>query len=148
MSIALVLGIATVTAMEFVQVFIASHAATATDLFFSSCGVAIGVSLAGRATDLDPTRAGSMESQFERKALAFVALWIVLLFAFHWAPYDFTLDTEAIRQKLADVSLVPFAGYRNGSYLNALSTLLSKLALSIPLGAGAVLSFAPRVGTS
>src|SRR5207237_10321273 len=102
------------------------------------------VSLGRRPTNLDLMRAGPADSRFERKALAFVALWILLLFAFHWAPYDFTLDNEAIRRKLTDISLVPFAGYRNGAYLNALSTLLSKLALSIPLGAVAIFSVPPR----
>jgi VanZ family protein len=42
-----------------------------------------------------------------------------------------------IRRKLARMSLLPFAGYRSGTYLNALNNLLTKVALALPLGFGA-----------
>jgi hypothetical protein len=39
-----------------------------------------------------------------------------------------------IRHKLARVSLLPFAGYGAGSYLNAMNNVLVKVSLAVPLG--------------
>ena len=57
-----------------------------------------------------------------------------MLAAYHWVPYDFTVDNAAIRRKLAELSLLPFAGYREGSYINAFNDLLT---LAAPLGVAA-----------
>jgi VanZ family protein len=43
--------------------------------------------------------------------------------------------------KLASISLLPFAGYGAGSYLNSLSDLLTKLGVSLPLGVSAAFLF-------
>jgi VanZ family protein len=61
-------------------------------------------------------------------------VWCMILCAYHWLPYDFGVDSTIIRGKLASLSLLPFVGYRGGSDLNAFTDLLTKLALSTPLG--------------
>ena len=63
-----------------------------------------------------------------------VGVWCGVLAAYHWLPYDFTLDYEAIKVKVTRISVLPFAGYLRGSYLNAFNNLLSKVALAVPLG--------------
>ena len=66
--------------------------------------------------------------------MAAAAFWLVVLCAYHWLPFDFIVDVEAIKRKVASISLLPFVGYRSGSDLQALSTLVTKLAVAAPLG--------------
>ena len=144
-SSAFAIGAAIVLVVEAAQMFIRSHAATTTDAIFASLGVAIGVAIGPRvlARHRQPSTIAS-PSVLNPIALSAVALWIVVLCAYHWVPYDFTVDTEAIRRKLGRMSLVPFAGYLSGSYLNALNNLLTKTGLALPLGVAA--SYVVRPG--
>ena len=137
-SMAFAIGAAIVLVVETAQIFLRSHAATTTDVIFASAGVAVGVAIGPRvlARHRQPSSEAS-PSVLNPIALGAVALWIVVLCACHWVPYDFTVDTEAIRRKLGRMSLLPFAGYRSGSYLNALNNLLTKVALALPLGLAA-----------
>jgi VanZ family protein len=75
-------------------------------------------------------------------AVSMVVFWCGVLAAYHWLPYDFAVDYEGIRLKVTGISILPFAGYLRGSYLNALNDLLTKLALAVPLGFAA--SFVAR----
>ena len=131
---AFALGGMLVVCVELTQVFIESHAADATDLVFGWAGTAVGVEIPRRLrSDLlqaSPNAAGSVVW----RGLALLAICVVVLCAYHWLPYDFGLNGELIRRKLDRMSLLPFAGYRAGSDLNALNDLLLKLALSIPFG--------------
>jgi VanZ family protein len=143
-STAFAIGTAIVLAVEAAQIFIRSHAATTTDVIFASLGVALGVTIGPRVLARyrqppdDVSRSG-----LNQMALGAVALWIAVLCAYHWVPYDFAVDTDAIRQKLGRLSLLPFAGYRSGSYLNALNNLLTKTALALPLGVAAAYLLPP-----
>jgi len=130
-----VIGLMIVVGIEVAQVFISSHAATGTDVLYAAIGVALGVEFGRRlvATTKKPTNE-SFTRVVSRQALALVCLWVAVLCAYHWRPYDFGVDTEDIRRKLGQVSLLPFAGYRSGSYLNALNNLLTKVSLALPLG--------------
>lgn len=136
-------GVLLVMLVEGAQIFIRSHAASATDLLFGSVGVALGASVIGsRLRHGELTRRPGDRSAINVAAFAAIGFWCLVLCAYHWAPYDFALDNDQIRRKLARMSLVPFAGYRSGSDLNAFSNLLTKLALSAPLGVAAAFAFA------
>jgi VanZ family protein len=129
---AILLGVSLVVAVEAAQIFIKSHAAYATDALFGAIGVAIG---AGAGRRLFATETRRLEtSQLATAAMLMAGAAIALLFAYHWQPFDFTADTELVRRKLARFSLIPFAAYSMGSYLNALKNVLVDLALSAPLG--------------
>lgn len=145
---AFAVGLSFVVLVELAQVFIASHSASVSDVVFAAFGIALGVSLGRRVTSRrslpdDPATSLLINGY----AFALVALWIVVLCAYHWGPYDFSVDTQVIRQKLARISFLPLAGYLGGSYLNALNDLLTKLALSVPLGLGAAFILTPAVGS-
>ena len=135
---AFLFGTAIVVLVECLQVFIKSHSADTADAILGSSGVAAGVWIGGRTlreTDLAPSlsRSGTLSA----RAAAVVGLWCLLLCAYHWLPYDFSVDNDAISRKLARMSLLPFAGYLGGSYLSALNDVLTKLALAVPLGLSA-----------
>jgi VanZ family protein len=132
---AFAVGLAIVLCVELAQVFISSHAASGTNVIFGAIGVALGVSLGHRflSKHREPDD-GPATRLIDPRALALLFLWIVVLCAYHWMPYDFGVDTEAIRRKAGRISLLPFDGYRSGSYLNALNNLLTKVALALPFG--------------
>jgi VanZ family protein len=128
-------GAALVVLVEFAQVFVAYHVADVTDIIAGCLGVALGVWIAVRFVshgELAGTapRPGSISLP----AATLFIVWCMVLCAYHWLPYDFGVDGAIIRGKLASLSLLPFAGYRGGSDLNAFTDLLTKLALSMPLG--------------
>jgi len=140
-TLAWILGTIAVAMLEAGQVFIRSHAADVTDILFGSLGVAAGVVLGQR-------RVGRTQSTIQfstlapRGAVALVLAWIAILCAYHWQPFDFGIDLPLIQEKLGRVSLIPFAGYRTGSDLNALNNALAKVAISMPLGVLAALALA------
>lgn len=141
-------GASFVVAVEAAQIFIRSHAAQATDVLFGLAGVALGV-WAGRyallhrqAVAVLPRRAVSWQ------ALALLLLWSAVLCAFHWQPYDFTLDSDLIRDQLRQISLVPFTGYWSGSELSTFKNVLLKLVLAVPFGVMASYVLDERAGHS
>ena len=131
---AFALGLAIVVGIECSQVFISSHSANATDALFGGIGVLIGVVTAPRFAARDRAATISSRHAINWRAVTILVFWILVLCAYHWRPYEFSLDSESIRYKLRRISFMPFDGYRSGSYLNALNNLLTKIALSLPLG--------------
>ncbi len=135
---AFLVGTAIVVFVECLQVFIKSHSADTADAMLGSAGVALGVWLGARVMQgavLAPSPSSS--GTLSIKAALLVGVWCLVLAAYHWLPYDFGIDNDVIRRKLARMSILPFAGYAGGSYLNALNDLLTKLALAVPLGVAA-----------
>jgi VanZ family protein len=133
--LALAIGIFIVSAMEVLQIFVASHAADGTDALFGAAGVAIGVAagvqaLPGRI-DLVTPRAHSLR---RRRTMGLLAGWCAILLIYHWIPFDFAVNPQLIRAKLGSMSLAPLAGYARGSDLNALDDLLVKIGLAMPVG--------------
>ncbi|HSC26323.1 MAG TPA: VanZ family protein [Vicinamibacterales bacterium] len=161
-----------VAAVEAAQIFIRSHAADTADVMFGWLGVALGVWIGLRILPV-PSRDFRLKAEatgslglppeggsygiprtgevvpgqaIERWAVAGLAAWSLLVCMYHWMPYDFAIDNSAISRKLARMSLLPFAGYRRGSDLNALKDMLVKLGLSIPFGLIAAFVVRGRTG--
>ena len=124
-----VLGL--VFSTEVAQVFIRSHAARGTDWLLATCGIMLGLAVVRRYSEVP---IGLHAPGLHLRALVLLMLWIAVLCAYHWNPFTFALDPEAIADKLSRLSLIPFAGYRTGSYLNTFNNLLTKVSLSLPLG--------------
>jgi VanZ family protein len=135
-------GAALVLLMEAAQIFIRSHAADTGDVLVGWLGVSLGVWLGIRTLSRD-TFSGTGADMVSGWAVAALVAWCAVLCAYHWMPYDFTVDGPDIRRRLARMSLVPFAGHHSGSDINAFKDVLVKLGLSMPLGVFA--SFVPRV---
>jgi glycopeptide antibiotics resistance protein len=133
--VACAIGAALVISIEVAQIFVNSHAADITDVIFGCLGVALGVSIGSRVlSSTRPVIDVPGASLFRGRAVGILAAWCLVIAAYHWMPYDFVLDTQAIKRKLGRISLVPFAGYAVGSDLNAFNDLLLKLGLAAPLG--------------
>lgn len=129
------LGVIMLATLETMQVFIRSHGADMTDVACGTLGIlagaAIGVRIFGRSPN---TRARATSGLWGWTGMA---AWFLMLAAYHWQPFDFVADGPMIREKLAGVSLIPLAGYRSGSDLNAFNTLLAKLGMAVPFGVAA-----------
>ncbi len=129
-------GASLVLLVEVAQVFIRSHAADSTDALFGCVGVALGVLVSRRLLPQTRQAPAAHAGEIRWWAVAGVVVASALAVFYHWQPFDFAVDEQIVRQKLGRMSLLPFAGYRSGSYLNALNDLLTKVALSLPLGVG------------
>lgn len=141
---AILFAAAFVVAVEAVQVFLRRQAADVNDALAGLAGAAAGVWIARRflahrtAEAMVPPRAVSW------RALSLVVVWTGVLLAVHWRPFDFNADVDRLRDVVRGMSLVPFAGYWSGAELHVFSSLLAKIALALPFGAGA--SFVVRPG--
>jgi VanZ family protein len=138
---AFIVAAALLIVVEAAQVFIHSHTADVTDVLFGCAGVAVGVlwgrhELSRRARHVVPA------DPLSPLGLLLLAGWVLVVVGYHWLPYDFIVDSESIKAKLARMSLVPFSGY-HGSYLSALNDVLTKTALAMPFGAIATFAWRP-----
>ena len=132
---AFAVGATLVVIVEVAHVFLRSHSAIATDALCGALGVGLGVWIATQVLPhAEETFASPPSRGVSAPAVALFAVWCAVLCGYHWLPYDFVVASTDIRRKLARVSLLPFAGYGAGSYLNAFNDLLVKASLAIPLG--------------
>jgi len=131
--IAWALGAAAILGREGAQMFIGSHAADATDVLFGWVGVAVGVAAGTRVLGRMTTRHTS-SSGSRRTAVALTCVWALVVCGYHWQPFDFGVDPGLVRQKLAQVSPIPFAAYQTGAELNVFTNLISKAGVALPLG--------------
>ena len=124
-----------VVSMEVAQVFVRSHAADVTDAIFGCLGAGLGVVIGARMLSSGrPVLDVPGRGLFRGRVVTALLTRCLIVAAYHWMPYDFGLNPESIKRKLARISLVPFAGYAAGSDLNAFNDLLVKLGLAAPVG--------------
>ena len=123
-----------IAGVEVAQVFIRSHSASTTDFLFGSIGAALGA-WGGRVLPGGTPATPSAETRVWAPAIVALAAWCLVLAMYHWQPYDFAIDRTRIREKLGNISLIPFAGYARSRWLNAMTDVLTKLSLAIPFGA-------------
>jgi glycopeptide antibiotics resistance protein len=128
------LGASAVVAVEAAQIFIRSHAADITDVIFGWLGVALGVRVGIRLFKHTTAAFSEPLGVARGTSLMLTGLWALVVCGYHWQPFDFGIDMALIRSKVSSISLIPFAGYQTGEDLNALNTLITKIAVAGPLG--------------
>lgn len=133
---AIAIGIVAAGLVELAQVFVFSRFAETADVLFASVGVAAGVALVAvvskrQAAERDVPEAGRLQ----RIGLAGLAAWIAVLAAYHWMPFNFSLEPEQVKTGLRQLFSAPMSGYYFGSELNAVTQIGRKLVLALPLGA-------------
>ncbi len=140
---ALILAVCGVGAIEVAQVFVRSRIAATTDVITGSFGAALGVLLVGAVSDRQVARREANHSLLSRLGLVGVLLSSVFLISYHWAPYDFTTDPERVTVGMRQLLSVPFGSYYTGSEFKALTEMLRKLVLALPLGVSLRLAVLP-----
>lgn len=130
---ALGIGLSAVVALEFGQLLVFSRTADSTDIIMGACGVLAGVALTMRADrdGLVRTQAGAGVRLWP---IAVLALWLMLVVARHWSPFDFRADSDFIRGRLPMLFRVPFYSYYWASPMNAFAEVATKGLLGVPVG--------------
>jgi VanZ family protein len=136
---------ALVAGVELAQVVVRSHSATGTDFVLASAGALAGAWIARWFARGHAMTMGVPRTRVQRAAFDLFVAWALVACLYHWQPYDFTVDAESVKRKLAAMSLLPFANYIRGPSLNALNDLLTKVAIAAPLGVAA--AFTLRAGS-
>jgi VanZ family protein len=130
------LGLLTASAIEFVQLFVASRSCDVTDVVTGGPAV-----LAGWVFALLHHRRQARRSGYARTSASsplrwgLLAAWLAVLMFMEWQPFDFTLNLHRAADRLHDVTLLPFLDYYGGDYLSTLDDFVHKFLLFVPLGA-------------
>jgi VanZ family protein len=121
------LAVLVVGPIKLVQLFVLSRNSVALDVISGVSAIVLGWAVGVAVRRASPTGRGSAWG------VALLA-WAGVVVYLNWYPFDFSLTLELAIDRLQKVSLLPFADYVSGYYLNALDQLVSKLALYVPAG--------------
>jgi glycopeptide antibiotics resistance protein len=128
-----------VAALELAQLFVFSRFTDTTDIVSGTVGVALGAALMRRilgGKSGTPAKEPAATANFAwLKWLGVAALYAVFLTAGYWFPFDFSADNVTVKERLARFFCVPFSSMYAGSEYQAISNLLQKTLLFVPLGA-------------
>ena len=141
---ALTIGAGVIGALEMAQLFTYSERSTTTDVVLGVAGALTGIALTARATREDGAAPVAASVRFW--PVVALLLWLVLIGARHWTPFDFRADGDFIRSRIPMFLQVPFTGYYWGNPLSAFGELTTKVLLGVPVGALLQMIYAP--GTS
>lgn len=134
--VAIAIGTAVAAMVELAQVFVLSRFAETTDVIVAGVGVAAGVALVSAVSNRAAgDRRASEGAPARRFALAGVWVWIGVLAAYHWMPFDFSLEPSQVKNGLRQLLSAPLSGYYYGTEFNAVTQLARKTLLALPLGA-------------
>lgn len=131
---AFALGVGIVAALELAQLFVFSRVADVTDLATGSAGIALGVVAAVRIGCREAAVGGGAD-RLRLWPLCGAAVWLVVVLAHSWYPFDFVLDPALVRDRMPMFLGVPFRNYYFGSEFHAFTELTRKFLLALPLGA-------------
>ena len=121
--------------IEFFQVFVYTRVTDTTDIFTGSLGSAVGIWLAIRWRTGEPAAKQVKAAGNTSGLIAGILLWLALIFAVFWYPFDFRADGTFLRSRLAEATTrVPFAIYYFGTEYRAATEVFHKMGFFFPLG--------------
>lgn len=130
------LVLALAVGIEFFQLFVYSRTSDITDIFTAGIGAAIGLRLLRHFTHqhtFEANRVG-FSSVGWAPAMWLTLIWLCVLLVAFWYPFNFQIQREYVSSTLDGFLSVPFSTYYWGSEYRALTELLRKILLMIPLG--------------
>jgi len=127
--------------LEMMQLFVYTRITDITDILSAALGAGIGTLLAARLHAAKPIRESGITRAFHISPWFFIwsvlfSVWCgVILFSFLY-PFNFIADIEVVKERfLAFRREVPFQSYYFSTEYVAITALLRKITLFIPLGA-------------
>lgn len=145
--------------IEAAQLLVYSRVVDASDVTLAATGAALGVGLAqrafqGRSRPSSGSEAARSESgpspgvtpappAIGRSAWlggAGFAVWLVVVVVVLWQPFDFTTDRAFLSERARRLSLIPFRAFYFSTELRAVTELVRKTLLFMPLGVAAALA--------
>ncbi len=140
-------AMAAVLAVEIVRLLVFTRYASTTHVLMGWCGVGTGVWLAGRWQRIVRGGKRPFPMRFlETRVwpwLALTVLYAMVVVAVACAPWQFGADSLVAAARFAGFLRAPFASLYWGSKFNAVTDVLQKLALFLPLGALVARSILP-----
>ncbi|MFN8065279.1 MAG: VanZ family protein [Vicinamibacterales bacterium] len=132
---AFALAASIVALIELGQVFVMSRYADVTDVITGSVGAALGVMLASAVSSRPVlVHVGRRPERLALLGRLLTPVWLAIMAAYHWAPYDFTLSPEQVTEGMHRLLQIPFLSYFLGTEFNAFTEMARKTALALPLG--------------
>ena len=133
--VAFPLAAGVVALVEFGQLFVMSRYADVTDIVTGSTGAALGVMLASTLSARPVLQQpGEYADRLTRFARLAVPVWVGVLAAYHWSPYDFSLAHEQVAEGVRRLLTIPLLSYFMGTELHAFTEMARKALLAFPLG--------------
>lgn len=124
--------LAAATLLEFLQLFVYSRVTDITDILTAGLGIVIGLQWSKNlSSDNKPIAPTSSQTI---KAWGIATGWLVLSIVIFWYPYNFQGEREFLIERLDVLRAVPFASYYYGTEFRAVTEVLHRLALYLPLG--------------
>jgi len=136
---AFLLTVLVAAGIEGIQLLVVSRVSDVTDLITAALGAAagawLGVALSRRFGDLARERTRAKGRSWAWIGLAGAGLWLLVLAALFWYPFDFQWDRASAMERLASLRRAPFQTYWVDSEYRALTEVLHKTLFFAPLGA-------------
>jgi len=119
--------------LEVMQLLVYSRVSDSTDVVTAGLGAAIGVALV--RPRLGAASIGNAGQGRGALGWALAALcWTAVLAAVFWYPFDFNLDRNFLRDRVAGLHRVPFETYYYGTEFRAITEVLRKSLFFAPMG--------------
>ena len=130
---ALTIAAGAIAALEMAQLLTFSGTTSATDAVLRVGGALTGIALTTRVTREDGKAPTGVTVRLW--PVVVLLLWLVVVLARHWSPFDFRADGYFVRSRIPMFLQVPFSGYYWSDPLNAFAELTTKVLLGVPVGA-------------
>jgi glycopeptide antibiotics resistance protein len=134
---AAILVVLCVSTIEFVQIFVYSRFADATDVVVQSVGGLLGAALVGvfHLDRIRPRIVGEVTTRSNLKFAVVLAQFYVipLGFIYFW-PFEPVLSFDHFLYRLVQLIRVPFQAYYQSTGLNAFSHMMQAVVVFVPLG--------------
>lgn len=114
--------------LEFLQLWVFSRVSDVTDILTAAVGAALGAGLAGRGRGPIPLVLPSAAWG------GLAAAWTGVLVLTFWYPFDFRADSAWLAQRVGGLWRPPFTAYYFGTEFRAVTEVLHKLLIFVPLG--------------
>jgi VanZ family protein len=123
-------GSAAIAAMEVCQLFVFSRTASVDDVIGGVIGAVAGARIAARMAGADARPASGIRLW----PLAVLVVWLGVILARHWSPFNFVVTGEMFRERTPALFEVPFRSYYWANPFDALGEALTKILLGVPVG--------------
>lgn len=121
--------------IEFLQIFVYTRVTDTSTILTASFGSAVGIWLAIRWRTKEPAAEQAKVASNIGGLIAGILLWLALIFAVFWYPFDFRIDGAFVGSRLAEATTrVPLALYYFGTEYRAATEVLHKMGFFFPLG--------------